>query len=239
MLHSNVIERLDICVLHPQTRTWPFASTPRWSGCRRWTPSSTTHNGRCAAGWSHNGTAADEMFVGGTAALLLIVSCKIARIQSERGIFTSFNSCMQGRFSFYMTSNGEEATAIGSAAALTLDDVVRAPRSHSELAPASLTCICCLPRSHTARAVVACKGPQPLRIASIQRFVYFNLGSCAQRLYKPNPDPKPGSNPIVRPSAGLHSVPGARRPGLARVWPGRVRKPGRRPCHTNQRRLTG
>ena len=32
---------------------------------------------------------------------------------------------MQGRFSFYMTSNGEEATAIGSAAALTLEDVVR------------------------------------------------------------------------------------------------------------------
>ena len=30
----------------------------------------------------------------------------------------------QGRFSFYITSNGEEATAIGSAAALTLDDVV-------------------------------------------------------------------------------------------------------------------
>lgn len=30
----------------------------------------------------------------------------------------------QGRFSFYMTSSGEEATAIGSAAALTLDDVV-------------------------------------------------------------------------------------------------------------------
>jgi TPP-dependent pyruvate/acetoin dehydrogenase alpha subunit len=31
---------------------------------------------------------------------------------------------LQGRFSFYMTSSGEEATAIGSAAALTLDDVV-------------------------------------------------------------------------------------------------------------------
>jgi 2-oxoisovalerate dehydrogenase E1 component alpha subunit len=30
----------------------------------------------------------------------------------------------QGRFSFYMTSSGEEATAIGSAAALTPDDVV-------------------------------------------------------------------------------------------------------------------
>jgi 2-oxoisovalerate dehydrogenase E1 component alpha subunit len=30
----------------------------------------------------------------------------------------------QGRFSFYMTSSGEEATAVGSAAALTLDDVV-------------------------------------------------------------------------------------------------------------------
>lgn len=31
---------------------------------------------------------------------------------------------LQGRFSFYMTSSGEEATAIGSAAALTLEDVV-------------------------------------------------------------------------------------------------------------------
>ena len=31
---------------------------------------------------------------------------------------------LQGRFSFYMTSSGEEATAIGSAAALTLDDVI-------------------------------------------------------------------------------------------------------------------
>jgi 2-oxoisovalerate dehydrogenase E1 component alpha subunit len=30
----------------------------------------------------------------------------------------------QGRFSFYMTSSGEEATAVGSAAALTLDDVI-------------------------------------------------------------------------------------------------------------------
>ena len=32
--------------------------------------------------------------------------------------------CLQGRFSFFMTSAGEEATAIGSAAALTLDDVI-------------------------------------------------------------------------------------------------------------------
>ena len=31
---------------------------------------------------------------------------------------------LQGRFSFFMTSAGEEATAIGSAAALTLDDVI-------------------------------------------------------------------------------------------------------------------
>lgn len=32
--------------------------------------------------------------------------------------------CVQGRFSFFMTSAGEEATAIGSAAALSLDDTV-------------------------------------------------------------------------------------------------------------------
>lgn len=31
---------------------------------------------------------------------------------------------MQGRFSFFMTSNGEEATAIGSAAALLAEDHV-------------------------------------------------------------------------------------------------------------------
>ena len=31
----------------------------------------------------------------------------------------------QGRFSFYMTSGGEEATAVGSAAALQPEDVVR------------------------------------------------------------------------------------------------------------------
>ena len=31
---------------------------------------------------------------------------------------------MQGRFSFFMTSNGEEATAIGSAAALAAEDHV-------------------------------------------------------------------------------------------------------------------
>ena len=33
-------------------------------------------------------------------------------------------NCMQGRFSFFMTSNGEEATAIGSAAALSPEDHV-------------------------------------------------------------------------------------------------------------------
>ena len=32
--------------------------------------------------------------------------------------------CVQGRFSFFMTSAGEEATAVGSAAALTLEDTV-------------------------------------------------------------------------------------------------------------------
>ena len=32
--------------------------------------------------------------------------------------------CLQGRFSFFMTSAGEEATAVGSAAALTLEDTV-------------------------------------------------------------------------------------------------------------------
>ena len=31
-------------------------------------------------------------------------------------------ACSQGRFSFFMTSNGEEATAVGSAAALTKED---------------------------------------------------------------------------------------------------------------------
>ena len=31
---------------------------------------------------------------------------------------------LQGRFSFFMTSAGEEATAVGSAAALTLEDTV-------------------------------------------------------------------------------------------------------------------
>jgi 2-oxoisovalerate dehydrogenase E1 component alpha subunit len=33
-------------------------------------------------------------------------------------------ACLQGRFSFYMTSSGEEATAVGSAAALAPEDVV-------------------------------------------------------------------------------------------------------------------
>lgn len=33
-------------------------------------------------------------------------------------------ACLQGRFSFFMTSNGEEATAIGSAAALSAEDHV-------------------------------------------------------------------------------------------------------------------
>lgn len=32
---------------------------------------------------------------------------------------------MQGRFSFYLTSQGEEATVIGSAAALDTQDMVR------------------------------------------------------------------------------------------------------------------
>ena len=32
--------------------------------------------------------------------------------------------CLQGRFSFFMTSNGEEATAIGSAAGLSAEDHV-------------------------------------------------------------------------------------------------------------------
>ena len=35
-----------------------------------------------------------------------------------------YESQRQGRISFYMTSSGEEATAVGSAAALTLDDVI-------------------------------------------------------------------------------------------------------------------
>ena len=33
-------------------------------------------------------------------------------------------SCLQGRFSFYMTCSGEEATVIGSAAALNNNDMV-------------------------------------------------------------------------------------------------------------------
>ena len=36
----------------------------------------------------------------------------------------SMAACLQGRFSFYMTSAGEEATAIGSAEALQPEDVV-------------------------------------------------------------------------------------------------------------------
>lgn len=35
-----------------------------------------------------------------------------------------YDAQRQGRISFYMTSTGEEATHLGSAAALTLDDVV-------------------------------------------------------------------------------------------------------------------
>ena len=34
-------------------------------------------------------------------------------------------SCQQGRFSFYLTSQGEEATTVASAAALQAEDTVR------------------------------------------------------------------------------------------------------------------
>ena len=37
-----------------------------------------------------------------------------------------YDSQRQGRISFYMTSYGEEATHVGSAAALNLDDVIYA-----------------------------------------------------------------------------------------------------------------
>lgn len=37
-----------------------------------------------------------------------------------------YESQRQGRISFYMTNTGEEATQIGSAAALTLEDVIYA-----------------------------------------------------------------------------------------------------------------
>jgi 2-oxoisovalerate dehydrogenase E1 component alpha subunit len=43
-------------------------------------------------------------------------------LQTADTIF--YEAQRQGRFSFYMTSSGEEATAVGSAAALSVDDVV-------------------------------------------------------------------------------------------------------------------
>eukprot|EP00891_Asterochloris_glomerata_P005643 jgi/Astpho2/5643/e_gw1.00079.53.1_t len=46
----------------------------------------------------------------------------MASVQTVDTIF--YEAQRQGRFSFFMTSAGEEATAIGSAAALTLDDVI-------------------------------------------------------------------------------------------------------------------
>lgn len=45
-------------------------------------------------------------------------------LSHTRVLLPSFRALLQGRFSFYMTSSGEEATAIGSAAALTNDDVI-------------------------------------------------------------------------------------------------------------------
>ena len=56
---------------------------------------------------------------------------------------------VQGRFSFYMTSNGEEATAIGSAAALTLEDTVRLT---------SLTCGCVRHGPKIHQHMVSCYG---------------------------------------------------------------------------------
>lgn len=46
----------------------------------------------------------------------------MVKLQTMDTIF--YEAQRQGRFSFYMTSNGEESTAIGSAAALTLEDVI-------------------------------------------------------------------------------------------------------------------
>jgi TPP-dependent pyruvate/acetoin dehydrogenase alpha subunit len=48
-----------------------------------------------------------------------------------------FIKLIQGRFSFYMTSNGEEATVIGSAAALDPKDEAR-----------SANCVVCLHSLH-------------------------------------------------------------------------------------------
>lgn len=48
-------------------------------------------------------------------------SAKYAAHHQPTGYYTPNT---QGRFSFYMTSNGEEATTVGSAAALSLDDTV-------------------------------------------------------------------------------------------------------------------
>jgi 2-oxoisovalerate dehydrogenase E1 component alpha subunit len=48
----------------------------------------------------------------------------MARLQTMDTLF--YEAQRQGRFSFYMTSAGEEATVVGAAAALTLEDVVLA-----------------------------------------------------------------------------------------------------------------
>lgn len=49
----------------------------------------------------------------------------MARLQTMDTLF--YEAQRQGRFSFYMTSTGEESTVIGSAAALDPKDMVRAP----------------------------------------------------------------------------------------------------------------
>lgn len=62
----------------------------------------------------------DDEDLNETSAVALYSS--IARLQTMDAVF--FEAQRQGRFSFYMTSSGEEATAVGSAAALKTSDPV-------------------------------------------------------------------------------------------------------------------
>jgi hypothetical protein len=109
------------------TRPWQSGCITPWSPCRSQTHSSTRHNAR----WVCSSEGGNKNFWNGSTQLRWkYLSCVFAYMHGRTAVKPQTASrwwktvLLQGRFSFYLTSNGEEATAVGSAAGLTLDDVI-------------------------------------------------------------------------------------------------------------------
>ena len=132
------------------TRRLPRASTRRWPSCRSWTLCSTRLSARCAPaarrprpppwdlrrlGQGHaSRPATGAPLAAGARAALRPPARRRRRPPANGGVGRLAQACPalapQGRFSFYMTSAGEEATVVGSAAGLSPEDMVRPAAAH-------------------------------------------------------------------------------------------------------------